>query len=157
MEQSQRSNTQNGTRALAADHRARVEQHGGPVIQICASCAETYFPPRLRCARCGSLELNWQPTNGRGTVSTWVTVHHPEETPSMAIPSHLKSLTPFSTVFVNLSDWPGIRVASLHLGQESDSSLVAGMEMEVRLDQVEGSEVLVCHPRSSTDDGGGGN
>jgi uncharacterized OB-fold protein len=42
-------------------------------IQVCGSCAEAVFPPRVLCPRCGSRELHETPA-GPGTAEQ-VTTH----------------------------------------------------------------------------------
>jgi hypothetical protein len=44
--------------ALYADY-VEALRGGALVVQGCASCSATYFPPVLRCGACGSTTLSW--------------------------------------------------------------------------------------------------
>lgn len=46
-------------------------------LQRCADCAAFHHPPRYRCANCGSGELRWVPSPGRGTLFSWAITHRP--------------------------------------------------------------------------------
>jgi uncharacterized OB-fold protein len=40
-------------------------------LQVCTSCGERYFPPRIICPTCRSQRFKWQPTAGIGTIYTF--------------------------------------------------------------------------------------
>jgi uncharacterized OB-fold protein len=46
-------------------------------VQACASCDRLRFPPRPMCPRCRSLESDWRPLSGRGTVWSFIVPHPP--------------------------------------------------------------------------------
>ncbi len=48
-------------------------------FQRCAACAAAVHPPRPMCPVCGSTELGWEESAGRGTVYSTTTVHTREE------------------------------------------------------------------------------
>jgi uncharacterized OB-fold protein len=40
----------------------------------CRSCASFMWPPKIRCAACGSIEIDWVASSGRGVVHTFTVV-----------------------------------------------------------------------------------
>jgi uncharacterized OB-fold protein len=48
------------------------------LIQRCASCGTLRHPPRPACAVCRSFEWDTVVASGRGTVYSYVVVHHPQ-------------------------------------------------------------------------------
>src|SRR6266542_2781076 len=40
----------------------------------CRSCASLMWPPKIRCAACGSIEIDWVASSGRGVVHTFTVV-----------------------------------------------------------------------------------
>ncbi len=53
-------------------------RRGELLIQRCASCASLRHPPRPACAACRSFEWDTLVASGRGTVYSYVVVHHPQ-------------------------------------------------------------------------------
>jgi hypothetical protein len=47
---------------------------GKLVVQHCTACNTIQHPPRPRCRDCGSDQLEWKDTNGRGHISTCAVV-----------------------------------------------------------------------------------
>jgi len=52
-------------------------RQGTLLIQRCAACGRLRHPPRPACASCGSFEWDTVTSSGRGTVFSYVVVHHP--------------------------------------------------------------------------------
>ena len=50
-------------------------REGRLVLQRCLGCDQLRFPPAARCPACGSPEVAWIETTGRGTVWSWVVFH----------------------------------------------------------------------------------
>jgi uncharacterized OB-fold protein len=44
----------------------------------CNGCGHTFFPPSPRCSQCGSFDMGYVVSSGRGTLYSHVTVHHPQ-------------------------------------------------------------------------------
>ena len=42
------------------------------VVQNCTDCNALQFPPREACRDCGSKNLKWKETNGRGHIATYM-------------------------------------------------------------------------------------
>ncbi len=53
-------------------------RHGTLLIQRCAGCGLLRHPPRPACASCGSFEWDTVTASGRGSVYSYVVVHHPQ-------------------------------------------------------------------------------
>lgn len=46
------------------------------LVQQCLSCGKRRHYPRPVCDACHSLEAQWVPVQGRGTVHSWTVCHH---------------------------------------------------------------------------------
>ena len=66
--------------ALTQDNSFFFEgaRRGQLLIQRCGSCGTLRHPPRPACARCRSFEWDTVVASGRGTVYSFVVVHHPQ-------------------------------------------------------------------------------
>jgi uncharacterized OB-fold protein len=53
-------------------------REGRLLIQRCASCGVLRHPPRPACASCRSFDWDTVESSGRGTVYSYVVVHHPQ-------------------------------------------------------------------------------
>jgi uncharacterized OB-fold protein len=53
-------------------------RQGRLLIQRCASCGVLRHPPRPACAECRSFQWDTVEASGRGTVYSYVVVHHPQ-------------------------------------------------------------------------------
>jgi uncharacterized OB-fold protein/acyl dehydratase len=53
-------------------------REGALLIQRCSQCGVLRHPPRPACASCGSFEWDTVTSSGRGTVYSYVVVHHPQ-------------------------------------------------------------------------------
>jgi uncharacterized OB-fold protein len=51
---------------------------GRLLVQRCTACGVLRHPPRPACSSCGSLEWDTVTASGRGTVYSFVVVHHPQ-------------------------------------------------------------------------------
>ena len=76
---------------------------GKLLVQHCGACATPRFPPRLFCGRCGSNEIEWKQSDGRGRIWSWVIAHGP------TLPAFADRV-PYPVVVVELDDMPGIRL-----------------------------------------------
>lgn len=50
-------------------------EDGRLLTQRCQQCGHRQLPPRYRCPSCDSLDLEWSPTTGSGTIHAVTTVH----------------------------------------------------------------------------------
>jgi uncharacterized OB-fold protein len=59
--------------------------HGELLFQRCQSCAHANFEPTPACRLCGSNELAWEPSSGRGRLYSWVVIERPQS-PHFTVP-----------------------------------------------------------------------
>ena len=66
--------------ALTQDNAFFFEgaREGTLLIQRCGSCGTLRHPPRPACAVCRSFEWDTVEATGRGTIYSYVVVHHPQ-------------------------------------------------------------------------------
>jgi len=53
--------------------------------QRCRRCSTALFDPASMCRTCGSSDLRWERSNGRGTVYSWSIVWRPQ-VPTFSVP-----------------------------------------------------------------------
>ena len=82
------------------------------------------------CPKCRSLEKEWSPSSGKGTIHSWVTY---QEAP------HPGFKAPYSVVLVELEE--GVRLVS-NLVDVKPEEITMGMPVEVVFDQVTEEMVL---------------
>ena len=79
----------------------RLAASGRLYLQQCTGCRQYYHPPRYLCRECGSGELEFVPSEGRGRVFSWTV------TPRGVDPGGAEEL-PYATVVVEMEE--GVRV-----------------------------------------------
>jgi uncharacterized protein len=94
-------------------------KRGELLIQRCEACGTLRHPPRPGCPKCGSLEWGTIAASGRGTVFSFVVVHHPQ-VPGFDYP--------LPVVLVELDE--GTRIVSNITGIEP-SEIEIGLPVEV--------------------------
>lgn len=94
------------------------------VLQRCKGCGTWSHPPRPMCPKCRSLEREWSPASGKGTVYSWVTYR---EAP------HPGFKAPYSVVLVELEE--GVRLVS-NLVDVGPEEIAIGMPVEVVFNQI---------------------
>src|SRR5690606_20702017 len=77
-------------------------------LQRCDACATWRWPARAMCGRCGSFDLTWEPTGGRGAIASWVVNHHSF---SAAFAS------PYAVVTVRLDEQPDLLLVGSFRGE----------------------------------------
>jgi uncharacterized OB-fold protein len=95
-------------------------------FQRCASCGAWRHPPRPMCSRCHSLQWEWAPVKGGGTVYCWTTVYQPLD-PAFA------DDVPYAAVIVELEEGP--RLATWVTGIPPEQ-LRVGMPVELWFDDL---------------------
>lgn len=92
-------------------------------VLCCRSCGQHWFPPSLRCPRCLSDAIEWQPVSGRGEVLGWCVFHR-------AYFADLDLPLPFTVIHVRLEEGPQLfsnpedPQASLPVGQRVEAVFV---------------------------------
>jgi uncharacterized OB-fold protein len=69
-------------------------------LQKCSDCGIIRYPPGAACHNCGSLESEWVPVEGKGTVYSYSEVHH-------GIQPAFKERTPYLILLVELDTQKG--------------------------------------------------
>ncbi len=81
---------------------------GRLMLQRCAGCGHTRFPPTKFCARCNSPEHEWIESRGHGRVFSWIVVRHP-------VPREVYAGdVPYVVALITLDE--GVRIASNIIG-----------------------------------------
>lgn len=104
------------------------------VAQRCGDCASWMYPPLAGCAECGSTNVSWARTSGRGTIFSWIVVHatpHP----------FWRAQTPYTVVEVLLDEQATLRMKGPMPGYDSES-LEVGMPVQVAFEDVSDSVTL---------------
>ena len=100
------------------------------LLQQCKGCGNRLHPPRPMCPKCRSLDTEWIPSKGKGTVHSWVVYR---ESP------HPGFKAPYAVVLVELEE--GVRVVS-NLVDVAPEEVSIGMPVEVVFDEVTEEVVL---------------
>jgi len=72
-------------------------------VRKCSRCGAASFPPWACCRQCNSMEQEWAPTAGTGTIYTWTVVHRSTR-------AEFQDQVPFALAVVELDDYPGVLV-----------------------------------------------
>ena len=97
------------------------------VLRQCRECKAFSHPPRPNCTNCGSSDLNWVESTGKGTIFTFTVTRQPVRRP-------LVGRTPWIVVEVELEE--GVHMISNLIDVDCDD-LQIGMAVEVVFDQVD--------------------
>jgi uncharacterized OB-fold protein len=96
------------------------------LLQRCAGCGQTRFPPSGLCPHCRSGEFNWLTASGRGRLYSWIVVRHP-------VPREIYADdVPYVVALVDLEE--GVRMPTNMVC--SAEELVGGMPVEALFDDV---------------------
>ena len=113
--------------------------HAGELrIQRCAACGTLRHPPHPMCVHCHSLDVEWAPMSGRGTVYSYVVTHQP-------VHPALVDRVPFATVVVELEEGP--RLTS-NLVDVPPAEIAIGMPVAVAFERVDDALTLPLFRRA---------
>ncbi|MDO8212237.1 Zn-ribbon domain-containing OB-fold protein [Conexibacter sp. CPCC 206217] len=111
---------------------------GGAVpYQRCETCGEAVFFPRVLCPACGSTQLAWRDSGGRGTVYSATTVH-------------LRGVDPYTVALVDLEE--GIRVM-VRIDDATPDEPPIGREVLVVAGELDGEPALRAALATEVHDG----
>lgn len=65
---------------------------------VCNACDQLFLPPRERCAKCGSADVQWTQLKGTGELQTYTVIH--------VAPQEFQPLTPYAVGIVRLDEGP---------------------------------------------------
>ncbi len=107
------------------------------MIQHCRRCDAYVFYPRINCTGCGSLELEWRPTSGRGSVYSYTVARRPTH-PAFA------DRVPYVIAIVELEEGPRVTTNLVDCDPEK---VKIGMPVRVVFeDPVDGIAIPVFQP-----------
>ena len=101
------------------------------LIQKCSDCNQLRHPPQPACAKCRSLNSEWQEASGKGTVYSFVVQQHPTHS--------FFTDVPYNVVLVELEE--GTRLVSNLQGVPADEVKI-GMAVEVVFEDVSDDTTL---------------
>jgi uncharacterized protein len=102
----------------------------------CVPCGRPYYPPRLRCPRCGSSDIHWAAVSGRGRLHTYL-INERAPAPGWA--------TPYAIAVIELDEGP--RMMSNVVGLPADPEhLKLDMAVEVMFQTREGMALPQFRP-----------
>jgi uncharacterized protein len=97
------------------------------LLQRCVSCGAVRFPPSGMCPQCRSTAAEWIEASGRGTLYSWIVVHHP-------VPKEVYAAdVPYVVALVELEE--GVRMPTNLVGC-APHAIRGGMPVEVVFDEV---------------------
>lgn len=81
------------------------------LIQRCKTCEKFRFPPQPMCPECNSMEHEWAPVSGEGTVFTFTVIpgYEPRAVPMATWPM---DEYPINVAIIKLPDAGGVHIAS---------------------------------------------
>jgi uncharacterized OB-fold protein len=100
----------------------REATKGIVALPRCTPCARAFWPPRPRCPRCGSSDVGWMTSAGRGTIHTYTVVRQSND-------PYFRTQVPYAVAMVDLDE--GVRVMTgvvdtpldtLHIGQRVEAT-----------------------------------
>lgn len=99
------------------------------VIQRCTACGRFRFPPQRMCGHCHSLDSEWAPVSGRGTIATFTVVpgYEPRAVPMFSWP---QDGYPIVVVVVELPDADRVRIVG-NLIDYDPEEIAVGLEVEI--------------------------
>lgn len=95
-------------------------------LQRCEQCEQFRFYPSLSCTFCGSLDSEWVPISGRGTVYTFSTVYRGPGSP-------FADLLPLVVAMVTLDEGPSMMTNIVDCATED---VRIGMPVEITYEDV---------------------
>jgi hypothetical protein len=113
--------------------------------QRCAACGNAQLHPRRRCAECGSKDVSFFKTSGRGKLYTFTTIYR-------SAPSAFIDQVPYTLGVVTLED--DVRMLTRIVGAE-DSELHCDMPVELMMSSLGEGPSLPCFTPTRADAGGG--
>ena len=110
--------------AGAAYWRACAE--GRLALPRCADCGELHWYPRARCPHCGSAQLEWIESSGKGTVHTYTVVRQSGD-------PYFRGKVPYVLAMIDLAE--GVRIMSNVVGCDVDAVRV-GSAVRIRFEDL---------------------
>ena len=77
----------------------RAASKGTLTVPVCRACGQTFWHPRPCCPHCGSEDVNWRRSRGKGVIHTFTVVRQSSD-------AFFKSKVPYVVAMVLLDDGP---------------------------------------------------
>jgi uncharacterized protein len=117
---------------------------GRLLYQSCGACGAPVFDPARLCRRCGSNDLNWAESAGRGVVYSFSTVFRPQDT---------AFTVPYAAALVELAEGYHLVTNVVNCGVEV---VHVGMAVRVLFHRIDDELVLPYFEPVSEPDGSAG-
>jgi uncharacterized protein len=102
-------------------------------LQKCGECGRLRFPPAPTCYYCGSSKWELKAISGKGTIYSWIVVHHP-------VDKRLQADVPFVLAQVELEEGPRIVGRLVNCDR---NSIKGGMRVKVLYEDVDSELTLL--------------
>lgn len=89
-------------------------------MQRCCACRAWWWAPVWRCGDCGSFDLEWEETEARGVVYSWMRTHQ-------AFSPEMAAIVPYVNVIVSLPEAGDRRLIGLLVGPEDGLAIGAAV------------------------------
>jgi uncharacterized OB-fold protein len=107
------------------------------LLQRCGDCGQAFYYARRLCPACGSIELAWKKSSGRGVIYSFSEVHVAFQGPEWA------SQVPYTLVIIDLDEGP--RMLSRWLA-DSGAPPQIGQDVQVVFPEVDGQKLPFFGP-----------
>jgi uncharacterized OB-fold protein len=104
------------------------------LLRVCRACGCRFYYPRLGCVKCGSQDLEWAPTSGRGAVYSFTHVH------VGFYGDNWTSELPYTTALIDLDEGP--RLVTRLIGDDREGVAV-GDPVELAWVRAKGTSQLI--------------
>jgi uncharacterized OB-fold protein len=118
---------------------------GRIALQECAKCATVQHPPEEVCHSCQGTEFSTLDAEGRGTIYSFVVVHH-------AANPALADRVPYTVVLVSLDDLPGVRIVGNLIGPSPDRVRI-GLPVRALWEEIDLEGETLLLPQWQLDEG----
>ena len=105
---------------------------GKLLIQQCTDCGTLQHLPEDVCHNCQAMTFDWVEASGKGTIYSYVIVHHP-------VHDMLRERVPYGVILVQLDDYPSIRIVG-NLVDCPASDIEIGKPVSISFESVEGAD-----------------
>jgi len=134
----------------ALDDRNRAFFTSGRIaLQECAKCGTVQHPPEEICHACQGLEFTIREVEGRGTIHSYIVVHH-------AANHALRYRVPYAVVLIALEDQPAVRIVGNLLNIASEQIQI-GMPVRAVWEEIEVDGEILRLPQWEVIEGRHGN
>lgn len=117
--------------AATKEHRYLVRQ--------CNACGHKWFPAFPACARCGSMDVGWFETAGKGEIHSYIVVEQP-------ILAAFRQAVPYVVALIELPDTRGEDGSVVRMGGvllDDEAAVAIGLPVEVVYEETPNPEIVM--------------